>query len=69
MDISEIGVVMVSGCKLDRRDLSGAETRAALDETPNGYVYSCPCCGGDMIDDSAHYHEMYHEKVCEKCAC
>ena len=54
----------------DRRDWSGEEQRKALRTTsPDGYVYSCGSCGGDMPDDEAIYSAFYKDWICKRCAC
>ena len=53
----------------DRRRWSGAETRAALKNPPDGYVYACGGCGNDMPDDEATYSSFHDDYVCKACAC
>jgi len=56
--------------KYDRRQWSGAEQREALrTSVPDGYVYTCGCCGGNMPDDEATYSNFHKDWICKQCVC
>lgn len=51
----------------DRRDWSAEDQREALLEPPDGHLYTCAYCGGDMTDDEAVYDEPLDAFVCKLC--
>jgi len=53
----------------DRRIWVMEDAQRALAKPPDGYVYTCPACDGDMLDDEAVYSDLFDAYVCKACGC